>query len=370
MNLKPILRFSFLLVLLFWRIGAWGQTDTSPEKKSVFQFSGFLDLFFVYDFNEPKGNIRQPFFFNHNRHNNLNLNLGYVRATMKSSRFRANLGLQAGTYVKDNYANEPNVLKIFQEANLGFSLNSKGNLWLDAGILSSHIGFESAVSLENLTLTRSILAENSPYFETGGKLTFNPNEKWEMAALVLTGWQRIRPAEGNSIPSLGTQLKFSPSQNSNLNWSSFIGTDDPDSERRIRIFNNFYGTFQLSQKVILITGFDIGLQQIVRKSSDYSTWLSPVVIGQFLLNNNLKVALRAEFYQDPTGILIPIEPPNEFKTTGLSMNLDFSPYPNSALRIEARWLKSQDEVLGPADNLSDEDFFIGTSIAFKVPMKK
>ena len=36
------------------------------------------------------------------------------------------------------------------------------NLWLDAGIFVSHIGLESANSRDNLTLTRSIMADNSP----------------------------------------------------------------------------------------------------------------------------------------------------------------------------------------------------------------
>lgn len=165
-------------------------------------------------------------------------------------------------------------MKSVFEANIGISLNEKNNLWLDAGIMPSHIGFESAISMDNWTLTRSLLAENSPYFLSGAKLTFNPNEKWELAGLILNGWQRIQRLEGNSLPSFGTQMKFSPNESTTLNWSAFIGTDDPDQLRRMRYFNNFYGQFQLTDRFGLITGFDFGAQQIQKEVQNITSGLA------------------------------------------------------------------------------------------------
>ncbi len=149
---------------------------------------------------------------------------------------------------------------------------------------SSHIGFESALSSDNLTLIRSLLAENSPYFISGVKLTYSPNEKWDLAALVFNDWQRIKRVEGNSLLSFGTQVNYHPTERPTLNWSTFVGTDDPDSTRRMRYFNNFYGIFQISKKIALITGFDIGFQQREKGSSRYGVWFSPVVIAQFAIN--------------------------------------------------------------------------------------
>jgi hypothetical protein len=370
MEQNHFFRFLLLGVLFLIPFGAFSQTELESFKKPKIELSGFFDLFYVYDFNTPEGDIRQPFLYNHNRHNQLNFNLVTAKASLSHSRYRANLGLHAGTYVKDNYINEPREVKIFPEANVGVALNSKGTLWVDVGIFGSHIGFESAVSMDNLTLTRSILAENSPYFEAGGKLTFNPNEKWEVAGLVLTGWQRIKPVNGNSLPSFGTQLKFFPGEKTTLNWSTFLGTDDPDTDRRMRYFNNLFGQFQLASKIILITGFDFGLQQENQGSNSFDSWLSPVLIAQYSFHQNWKAAFRTEYYQDPRGVIIPVEAPEGFRTSGISLNLDYSPLPNSAIRVEARWLKSQDKVLGTPENLSDEDFFLGTSLAMKFPMKK
>lgn len=340
--MKAVLRSQIFWLLVFLSEAVYPQSAWREKPKTT--FSGFVDVFYVYDFNKPETDYRQPFFYNHNRHNEFNLNLGYLKVSLEHSRYRANLALQTGTYPNENYAAEPGILKNIFEANVGIALTSKSNLWLDAGIFGSHLGFETAISIDNWTLTRSILAESSPYFEAGAKLTFTPDDKWEFAGLLLNGWQRIQRLEGNSIPSFGTQVKFTPNDQVLLNWSTFIGTDDPDITRRLRYFNNFYGQFQLTEKIGLIAGFDLGFQQREKDSAEYDSWLSPVIIGQFAFHQNWKAAIRGEYYQDETGIKIPTETPNGFKTTGLSLNLDYSPAPNLACRIEGRWLKSKDEI--------------------------
>lgn len=342
-----------------------GQIDNTWQQKPQLKISGFADVFYVYDFNEPQGTKRQPFLFNHNRHNEFNLNLGLVKLNLEHSKYRANLALQVGTYANDNYAAEPGLLKNIFEANIGISLNKKNNLWLDAGVLTSHIGFESAISMDNMTLTRSLLAENSPYFLTGAKFTFNPNDKWEFAGLIVNGWQRIQRLEGNSLPSFGTQVNYSPTEKVNFNWSTFIGTDDPDITRRMRYFNNFYGQFQVSAKFDCIAGFDIGTQQRSKGSSTYDFWYSPVFIGQYTIDKNWKTSIRAEYYHDETGIIIPTETTDGFQTTGLSYTLDYSPTQNILCRFEGRWLKSKDNVFESNDKMTNNNFIIAASIAIK-----
>lgn len=360
----------FIVASLFFSIQySNAQIDSTWQEIPKFTLSGFVDVYYVYDFNKPETNFRQPFFYNHNRHNEFNLNLGLIKLALEQPKYRVNLALQTGTYATDNFAAEDDVIKNIYEANVGISLNKRNSLWLDAGILGSHIGFESAISIDNPTLTRSILAENSPYFLAGAKLTYNPNEKWELAALICNGWQRIKRVEGNSLPSFGTQLKFSPSEKTTLNWSTFIGTDDPDYSRRMRYFNNFYGLFELTEKLNLTAGFDIGLQQESKNSKSYDTWFSPIAIAQYKINERWKTALRAEYYQDETGIIIPTETANGFKTSTFSLNFDYSPIPTIACRIEGRFLKSEDAIFLTDNATSKNDFFIGTSIAIKFSEK-
>lgn len=363
--MKFILQFIIVLVTLLTCNSLFAQTDSIWQKQPQLNVMGFADVFYVYDFNQPQGSERQPFLFNHNRHNEFNLNLGLIKMDLTQTKYRATFALHTGTYGNDNYAAEPGLLKNIFEANIGVSLNKDNSLWLDAGVLPSHIGFESAISMDNLTLTRSLCAENSPYFLTGAKLTFTPSEKLEMAVLMVNGWQRIQRLPGNSLPSLGTQLTFIPADNLTFNWSTFIGTDDPDNMRRIRFFNNLYGQIQVTEKLHVITGFDIGAQQRSITSSQYDVWFTPIFIGQYALNQNWKTAVRAEYYQDATGIIITTGGINGFRTTGLSWNLDYAPSQNIVWRIEGRWLSSRDNIFDSGNGMTNNNFIIGTSLAIK-----
>ncbi len=345
---------------------SFAQTDSIKNQNPQIKFSGFIDVFFAHDFNKPAKNSRQPFFYNHNRHNKLDLNLGFIKAAIEHSKYRANIALHTGTYANDNYASEPKLLQNIFEANIGLSLNEKNNLWIDAGIFASHIGFESAISTDSWTLTRSLLAENSPYYLSGAKLTYKPNSKWELAALISNGWQRIKKVSGNSLHSLGTQVKFNPSEKTTLNWSTFIGTDDPDTTRRMRYFNNFFGQFQLNKKWGLIAGFDIGTQQRTSNSSQYDFWFSPVMIIRYKFTETWATALRTEYYQDQTGVIIPTNTTNGFKTAGLSLNIDFSPSRHLFYRLEGRWLNSKDKIFQQSNTLVNNNFFIVTSIALRL----
>jgi hypothetical protein len=351
----------FILVTLF-SLEVVAQQDSIEAKINV---SGFIDIYYAYDFNKPAGTQRQNFLYNHNRHNEINLNLGFIKLNVEHPKYRANIALHAGTYSKDNYALEPEEYRNIFEANAGVSLNKKNNLWLDAGIFTSHIGFESAISSENWTLTRSLVAENSPYYLTGIKLTHTPNDNLSLSFLLCNGWQRIQRVTDNSLPSIGTQVYFEKGDVV-FNWNTFLGTDDPDSTRRIRFFNNVYTHWNVSDKAGLTLGFDVGFQQKVKGSSSYNFWYSPVAIFRHVLTNNWSYALRGEYYTDPSEVIIVTNTENGFRTTGLSLNLDYKPYEQMLCRIETRWLKSTDNVFNEGSTLSSSSIFITTSIAITI----
>lgn len=353
-----------LLLLFNVNCSKLSAQQDSISHATKFTLSGLVDLFYVYDVSQPQSTKRQPFLSNYNRHNEINLNLGFIKLATEHKRYRANIALQTGTYVNDNYAAEPEVLKNILEANVGIALHRENKLWLDAGIMPSHIGFETAIATDNATMTRSILAENSPYFMTGAKLTFSPNENWEIAGLILNGWQRIQRLQGSSWPSFGTQIVFNHSPGTIFNWSTFIGTNDPDSTRRMRYFNNFYSKHQLSRRFGLVLGLDIGTQQRTKNSSVFDVWFSPVIIGQFTVAKNWKTAFRAEYYQDKTGIIIPTGTPNGFETFGFSVTLDYAPVDIILCRLEVRWLNSQDNIFESPVGLVNNNFIIGTSMTF------
>lgn len=347
--------------LILLSINSFAQTDTT---KSPFTFSGYLETYYAYDFGNPDNHNRPAFMYSHNRHNEFNLNLGFVKASYNTDNVRANLALATGTYMNANYAAEPSVLKNIYEANAGMKISKNKNLWIDAGVFSSHIGFESAVGIDNWTLTRGIYAENSPYFETGAKISYTTdNGKWFVSGLVLNGWQRIQRADGNNTLAFGHQLTYKPNSKITLNSSSFIGNDKADSTRQMRYFHNLYGIFQITEKFALTAGFDIGAEQKSKGSSSYNTWYTPILIAKFSPAEKHNIAVRGEYYSDKNGAIIGTGTPNGFKTWGYSINYDYLIRTNVMWRIEGRGFSSQDRVFTMNDKPSNNNYFITTSLA-------
>lgn len=345
-------------------VPAFAQSDSAAV-----QFSGYLETYYQYDFRNPDNHQRPDFVYSHNRHNEFTLNLGYLRADYTHTNVRASLALMAGTYTNANLAAEPGVLKNIFEANAGVRLSRQKNLWLDAGIFSSHIGFESAIGANCWNLTRSILADNSPYFESGAKLTFtSDNGHWLISGLLLNGWQRIQRVTGNNTPAFGHQLTYTPHERVTLNSSSFVGSDTPDSTRRMRYFHNFYGQFALTEKWGVLVGFDIGAQQAEPNGNRYSVWYAPIVQLRYALTDKARLAARAEYYDDRDGVIIAAGVPGGFRVSGFSVNFDYALSLHALWRIEAKSLGGRDSIFETNDGTyTNNNLAFTTSLAIRLP---
>lgn len=355
-----------ILVLGFILLNAFchAQSDTLRAFPRRVNVSAYLDGFFVHDLNKPSTKTRQPFFYNYNRHNQPAINLAFVKLNVEKEFWRTNLALQAGTYVRDNYQKETPLLRCFLEANAGIVLRKKKGLWLDAGIMPSHLGFESAVGADNWTLTRSLLAENSPYFLTGLKMSWTPDSVWLLSALVTTGWQRIQMAAGNTFPGFGSQVSRKLNHQMLINWSTFVGTEDRNTERRMRYFSNLYTTVQFDQHFDMILGFDYGIQQVKPQENKFNTWWSPVALLRYTISRKLQLAWRAEYYSDRAGVII--QEPSAFETAGFSMNVDYAPTALFLLRAETRLLQSPTKIYPDHTTLSNKNWSVALSLSFKI----
>lgn len=358
-----IFKIKSLIVLA--ALGTSSLFFSQETEKKPLKISGYAEVYYQYDLNNPINNARPSFVYSHNRNNEVNLNLGLVKANYENEIFRANLALAAGTYMNANYAAEPGVQKNIYEANAGVKISKSQNLWIDAGIMPSHIGFESAISKDCFTLTRSMLADNSPYYEAGAKISYTSQSgKWFISGLVLNGWQRIQRVEGNATLGFGHQVTYKPNDKISLNSSSFIGNDKPDAQKQMRYFHNLYGVFQLDPKWALIAGFDIGAEQKSKGSKQYNAWYSPVVIAKYSPNNQLSFAARGEYYQDQNGVIISTGTLNGFQTFGYSLNVDYQILSHLVWRTEIKNLNSKDAIFYNRDlNAQQNNFSAVTSIA-------
>lgn len=353
------MKHRIIYALLFISFQAYSQNDSLKK----WNISAYGELYYSYDFSNPQNHERANYIYNHKRHNEVNVNLILINANYTDNYYRANLGLMAGNYAKYNLATEPTWAQFIYEANMGILLSKKQNIWLEAGILPSHIGFESAVSADCLTLTRSLMAENSPYYETGVKLNYtSKNEKLSISALYLNGWQKISKPNFTHIPSFGTQLNYKPSEKLLFNYSTFFGTDKPDSLNAFRQFHNFYLQYKPSKTLGITAGFDIGADRLTYGT--YGIWYSPVIIVKISVTPKASIALRGEYYHDQNEIIITTNTPNGFQTVGFSTNFDFDVNNKIKCRIEAKMFHSKDQLYQNQNR--NQNYSFTTSMSIKI----
>lgn len=351
-----------LLLSVILKASFVAQVDTAKkEEKPKTKLEGYTEAYYSFDFNKPTNNLRPSFLYNHVRHNEVNVNHAIIRASYNSDKVRVNMALMTGNYAQYNLAAEPAILRNIYESHVGFKI--KNNLWFDAGIFASHIGFESAISKDCWTLTRSIVAENSPYYESGAKLSWTPNDKWLISVLFLNGWQHIQRPAGNNTPAFGTQIVYKPNDRMSFNYSTFIGNDKPDSLKQWRYYHNLYGVMQFTKQFGMIAGFDFGMEQQFKNSSKYNYWYTPVVILRYYFTEKFGLAARAEYYEDKKGVIIATGTPNGFNTKGYSLNFDYFPADNVLFRIEGKLFDSKDRYFVEGKKLSTQNFCMTSSIA-------
>ena len=328
---------NFFLVLFltfeFISVQAYGQKTDSTQR---FSTSIYLEGYYGYDFGNPVSQNRPDFLYSFHRHNEPNINLSLIEFNYNHARIRSDLGVLFGTFSTRNYEIEPGILKNIYQAKIGFQLSSTRNSWMDIGIMESHIGFEGAKGMDCWTASRSLLAENTPYYSAGIQISHTTKDSTlYFAGLILNGWQRVTRKGFNQLPAVGHQFKWTPNDRITINSSSYIGNEYPEAERRMRYFHNFYTKYEKNQ-IGWIAGIDFGTEQLAYQSKNYGNWFSAVFVVKKNFGQHLSSALRGEYFYDKNGIIIPTEGEVPFKNIGISTNVDYTFNFPLTFRIEYR----------------------------------
>ena len=324
-----------LCSLVITGVAAAANAQQDAFSKNI-TYSGYGEVYYGLQLTNTQSHEQPGFIYNHKRNNEVNLNLAFVKAAFARQRLRANLALMSGTYIQYNMAHEPVWAQFVLEANAGIKLSDRHNLWLDAGIMPSHIGFENAQGTENLTLSRSIVAENSPYYETGAKLSYTgPDKKLNFALLLLNGWQTVQRVQGQYTPSFGFQANYVVHKNIELNYSNFWGRTQADSLKINRLYHNFYTRIQTSPKTKLILGFDLG-QDYSSATGKSVFWYTPVAILQYQWSRKYQMAGRLEYFNDPHNATVSTDGNIAFQTLGSSVNVDYHFLKYATFRLEGK----------------------------------
>lgn len=338
--------------------------QASADSTLTVKFGGFVDGYYAFDFNRPR-TLDRAFTTQPARHNEFNINLAHVEAVLSGAKVRGRLAVQFGTSVQSNYAAEPrvgsysggDVSRYIQEAVVGVKLSP--TLWLDGGIYLSHIGSESWISRDNLTYTRSLIADYSPYYQSGVKLTWQATPSVSAQLNVVNGWQNISETNGNK--GVGGRLDWNASSKVTLSAYNLISSETPDSvDAQLRLFQG--GSIKLvpNDKVTLTGTFDFGSQDL---GDETGRWYGTALIARVQASPTVAFVGRVERYTDPKQVIIVTGGADAFKANGGSLGIDVAPAPKMLWRTELRTLAGSDAVFPKRDGTAKGNTFIVSSLA-------
>lgn len=334
------MKSTFKIILFALILSA--NTSYANKIDSSIKVNAYLEAF--YNITQRNGNINSmpDIYVNHRDLNQLSINAAIVDFNYSKNRMRANAGLMTGSYSRYNYNGNDYDYKNIYQLNIGFELSKKHNIWIDAGIMPSHIGAESVIGADNMTLSRSLNAESTPYYETGLKLSkVSKNKKWNMALLYLNGWQTVRKSSlYHNV--FGTSVVFNDSKNS-FGWNTVLIHDvDARTLPKDILFNNLYYKRKLNDKLDVFVGYDFTANTYSNKA--ILNWSTATIISSYKFNNKHSISLRAEQYKNYSSNLVEsllIYMPNNIDYFSASINHDYRINNSLMFRSELKYIDAK-----------------------------
>lgn len=324
---------------------ATATADTSTR----LAFGGFVDLYYAYDGGRPRS-LDRAYATSAARHDEFNVNLAFLEATVTGPRVRGRLALQFGTSVQANYAGEPrlgalsgaDVSRFIQEATVGLKVHP--DVWIDAGVFFAPFGAESWISRDNLTYTRSFIADYSPYYEAGVRAVWQATPTLQAQLHIINGWQNV--SETNSDKAVGLRLDWQATSRVIFSYDAFFGNEQPDSlPSRLRQFHEGIAQWTPSDALTLRLSLDVGNEKRAVGSQD---WWGGALIARYALSPGTAIVGRIEHYADPGRVLVTTAP-QPVRASGASLGLDVVPAPRVVWRSELRVMRASDAIFPDRD---------------------
>lgn len=320
--------------------------------ETPFTASVFVDTYSAYAKNKLL-NGERPYFTQSSQNNDYHLNLASAGLSYDDKLIRAKLVGQYGDSVDLNYNAEPqDSFKFVQESYVGAYLDESTTI--DVGTFLAHIGAESWLSKDNLNYTRSYIAEFSPYYETGVRISRKFDTNWSGQILGVNGWQNT--TDGRH-PALGTQLAYTDNGYT-VTSNTFFGEENYGS----RAFHDLILSKNFESGLSVIGSIDVGYQSHTSLTS--GTFWGYSLMGRQSLNDTLFINTRFESYQDPDGVIVSSATGSDFKAYAASIGLDLNLGARFLLRGEVKHMFSPNRIFLDNQDETNNDTLCVVSLSF------
>lgn len=344
------------------------------------------DSYYAYHDSAP-ANRTATLFTTASRHNEAAVNLLAIGARVEHAKITGAVVLHAGSSVDALYTSPSNPLsgsrevwKHIQLANVGWK---SGDFHFEAGVLPSTVGREDFVSTNNWSYTRAIIADSTPYYLTGVRVTWRFLPTMTAALTGFNGWDTH--GDRNPYKSGMLRLSWAPSDRLSIsnNFAAGIEQATVEGERApIRLFDDLVVAYELHKRVSLALEAWMSHERRYQREDprkgtvankhilENPTTFGAALWAKWQFADSTYVALRGEAVDDPAGVItgrggrFEEEPLIGQRLMAGTVTVGYRPHPNVLARVEGSHRLSNQRYFTGGEKLPYEETLAATGQPF------
>jgi hypothetical protein len=221
---------------------------------------------------------------------------------------------------------------ILQQAYVSFLVPGVDKLVVDFGRFVTSAGAEVIEAKDNWLYSRSLLfGFAEPASHVGVRATYPVTTELTLQASIVNGWDVVK--DNNTAKTFGVSLTYAKGDTTGLlTW--YGGKEVEDFRNLI----DLVVTQKIDPALTLNLNADIGFEGDAK-------WYGVAAMGRFEVSKNLRLALRAEFFDDPDGVRTGTMP-GGINVTEITANAGFPIGDHVELKLEGRIDIASEDVFG------------------------
>ncbi|MGB9105528.1 MAG: porin [Terriglobales bacterium] len=284
-------------------------------------FSGFVDTYYGYNFNQPKSQTNTLRSFD-GPSNQFALNLIELNLDKPPDPTNSRLGYHIGL----GFGQAMNVVNSTDPAGLGFAQYLKEayisylapvgkGLQMDIGKFVTPHGAEVIETKDDFNYSRGLLFSYAiPYYHYGLRAKYSFNDKYSVTGFVVNGWNDIY--DNNTGKTYGVTFGWNPTKKISIAQGYMFGPEMAGTNAHWRQLSDTVVTYSPTGKLTTMLNFDYGRGDRVTGIPTPVFWTGIAGYVKYAFNDLYAVATRYEYYDDHDGFTTgTAQHPNEFTGT-------------------------------------------------------
>jgi hypothetical protein len=330
----------------------------SPAAQWTWDYGGFIDAGYLYDFNDPANHLfRSRGTTFHVNEADLNMTAVYVKKqASEGSRWGTELTLQAG---KDSevFGFSPTAprldgskwLRHFGPTDVSYLAPIGKGLTIQGGIFNSFIGYDSLYAKDNFNYTRPWAADFTPYLMLGVNAQYPLTSKLVGTVFLISGYCHL--AHANNVPSSGGQLAYKPNERLSVKQTLLYGPHQSDTSLEFwRFLSDSIVEWKRDPATVAFE-YQVSEEKVAIAGSPRALWISAQLPMHWTFDKHWSATLRPEVAWDRDGRWTGFSQTVKAVTSTLEYRIPYR-HVNAIVRLEHRW----DDSRGPGGGFfSDGD---------------